>query len=191
MRKEVCSYCGHVNRIESKLESAYCQVCSLPLSPPKTNVSLPMSTEEVPSLFSRLLARAIDYLLLTILLILVDMVSQSAFHDGMLWFVNHVRGVTQINIALSIFLLTSIGYFVIFHTVAQQTLGKRMVQISTAKLNQKPANFFAYLLRELGLLLTWVTGGWLLIILLVSSEKRGFHDLISGVKVYSVTSQHS
>lgn len=181
MKSPSCPHC------QSPLaaKSSYCAICGMSLRPPASFLRPPES--DYAPLFPRILARLVDYTLIGILVCLVDWGSGGALLEGWEWFRLGIRGLSQITLALWVGVILFLGYFVIFHRLSGQTPGKWFCRVAVLKKGVAPAGWVANVLRELGVWLTVLTGGWLFLMCVFSSKNKAFHDFLSGVEVYQVT----
>lgn len=70
------------------------------------------------------------------------------------------------------------GYFVLFHGMAGQTIGKWLLGLKVVGVNQEPITYGRALTRCVGILLSAFLGlGFLWV--LFNREKRGWHDLLA------------
>ncbi len=183
MKTRTCPHCQHALP-QGNLR--FCPVCGLSLQPATTFPDYSYQPLETAPLVSRFLARMIDYIIITILTQLGDRLSDGMLFQSVEWWEYGVEDLPQTPLVLAIFLLLWIGYFVVFHSAAGQTPGKWLCRIIVLNRQRKPLYVWQSLLRELGWVLTLLTGGVLLLKLLFHSERRGFHDMLSQANVYAL-----
>ena len=175
-----CPHCHHT--IPSDRLS-YCPICGLSLQPERT-LQYFVSENDYASLGARLLARLIDYTIIGILACLIDWKTRGALVEGWQWFSYGITQLAQVTIALWIGILLFSGYFVIFQSLSGRTPGKWLCQIIVLKQGHLIPGVVSNIFREIGIGLTFLTGGWLLLIPIFSSKNKGFHDFLSGVEVF-------
>lgn len=164
-------------------------MCGLSLTP----LALPEKHlyDTPAALSARLLARLIDYTLIAIMACLSDWMSGGAFYEGLNLLSEGIDGLPQVKYAIVLELILIIGYFIIFHSLNGQTPGKYICGIIVLRKGQDVPNLFANLLREIGIWISILTGGWLFLIHLFSPGKRGFHDFMGMASVYRMDDMQS
>ena len=167
--------------------SSYCTRCNLPLNSQKTALSARL--ERVAPLFARCLARLIDYTLVGIFFVISDWLTRGAFFQGLRWFTLGIRDLPEVDYAIMLWGVLGLGYFIIFHTLTGQTLGKYCCHIIVMKEGRRLPGWGASCLRELGILFVFITGGWLFLIQLISAQQKGVQDMLSGTQVYAQESE--
>ncbi len=96
----------------------------------------------------------------------------------------HDRSLTGDNLKFFLQLLLfawialSVGYFVLFHGMGGQTVGKWLLGLRVVGANQGPISYSQSLIRCIGYVLSGLFGLGFLWILL-SREKRGWHDFLA------------
>lgn len=182
MKVQNCPHCDH--EISSK-RTSFCPVCGLALVQKQSFTQNSIhDNKNYAALGARLLARMIDYVFLGVLALVIDLLTQGAFLDGLEWLSYGISGISQVTYALELGIILFLGYFVIYQTFSGQTLGKWFCQIRVLKENGQIPGLFSNSFREMGLIFTFMTGGWLFLIIIFSGKNKGFHDFLSGVAVY-------
>lgn len=132
--------------------------------------------DQAPGFFRRLAAVCYDTLLLIAVLfvataIVLPLNGGKAFSDGRLYY--------------SAYLLTiSFGFFGWFWTHGGQTLGMRAWKIKVLSFDRQPLTWKQALIRFLAALLSWGIGGLGFLWIVVSRDKRAWHDSLSKTAVY-------
>ncbi|MBF0287481.1 MAG: RDD family protein [SAR324 cluster bacterium] len=187
MKKNTCPHCQ--NKIPQQKAILFCPICGLSLLSAPTQIHS-IHKGEYASLGSRLLARLLDYTIIGIIACLIDWITQGSFIEGLEWFRYGIASVSQVTYSVWTGAILFLGYFVIFQSLSGQTPGKKLCQIVVLQQSrediEKIPGFFSNLVREAGIWITWITGGWLFLLLLVSPKNRGFHDFLSRVEVYQI-----
>jgi uncharacterized RDD family membrane protein YckC len=73
----------------------------------------------------------------------------------------------------------SITYFVLFHGMDGQTIGKRLLGLRVVGAEQSPITYRQALLRYFALIVAFMPLAVGVLWILVNREKRGWHDLIA------------
>lgn len=164
----------------------HCPMCGLPTHR-ELDWAFSHEAENQPAwLLARLLARGIDYTMVTILAVVFNLLTFGSFFKGLEWFEAGLRSSQEVIAVLMLFVLT-MGYFIVFHLLHGQTLGKRVLRIQVRPhANSRTASHpgvISNLVRELIVLFCFSTGGWLFLLPILSSRRRALHDLLSGTAV--------
>lgn len=180
-----CPHCHYQIPINNSMDRAFvdCIICGQPLNVIST--FCPVISTNTPPRTLRLLARGIDYLLIAIGLLTIDSFTGRVFHRAFHWLHYGILTVPQVTTPLLLIYGVSCIYFVLFHSLSGQTIGKWCCGLIVLSSQLRRLSVFRQILREFIVGLTFVME-WLWLILLFSSKKRGFHDWITGSQVYSV-----
>ena len=131
--------------------------------------------------FRRAVAFSIDLLVLSILSVALFYFAYVGYSVGL---AAHHQSLSSDNldvfllfVSLAWFSLVS-GYFVLFHGMGGQTVGKWLLGLRVVGPNQEPITYSRALLRWIA---TWVSAicGLGFLWVLFSREKRGWHDLLA------------
>ncbi|MGH7770833.1 MAG: RDD family protein [Candidatus Binatia bacterium] len=121
---------------------------------------------------------------LLVLLLFFSLLSYLAYVGYRVGLSAHDQSLTGDNLKFFLKLLLlagialSVGYFVLFHGMEGQTVGKWFLGLRVVGANQGPISYSQSLIRCFGYLLSGLSGvGFLWI--LFSREKRGWHDLLA------------
>lgn len=182
MKTQPCPHCQHPIP-QRKLR--FCPVCGLSLKTTPTR-ELSVDPENYAHLGARLLARAIDYTILGILVCLIDWLTGGAFLKGIELFGYGLSHIAHVQYTLALGIILFLGYFVIFQSLCGQTPGKHICRVVVLRKGRQIPGIIQNIFRELGVWFTFMTGGWLFLIYFFSPRHKGLHDFLSGVEVYSL-----
>ena len=131
-------------------------------------------------LLKRFLARLIDYQLISLLYLLCDQMTYGVISSDLQWFTKQITVIPTQTLSLILFFLLFAGYFIFFHTLIGQTLGKHICSIRVNHITKKsPPSPFESLLREIACLFSLMIGGWPILFVFFSNRRRSLHDWLS------------
>jgi uncharacterized RDD family membrane protein YckC len=144
--------------------------------------SAPVAEPRWGGFFRRLGAFCLD---VAILLLLTALMGIMAFVGYKVGLAAHQRAVSIDNAAPLVLVLTmgwsllTTGYFVLFHGMDGRTIGKRLLGLRVVGPEQTPITYYQAFLRWLGLVLAVVPLAAGVLWILLSREKRGWHDYLA------------
>jgi uncharacterized RDD family membrane protein YckC len=131
----------------------------------------------------RVVARMIDYQIILITFVICDFLVEGLITSNIQWLLKHVVEIPSQPLTFVLLIMLFFGYFILFHSLNGQTLGKYIcgIRVTSQKpllLNDHPKspNLVRNILREAGWILSILLGGWPLLLIILNQNRRGIHD---------------
>jgi uncharacterized RDD family membrane protein YckC len=161
----------------------------VPVPPRVAALSAPVAEPRWGGFFRRAGALCLD---LAILLLLAALMGIMAFVGYKVGLAAHHRALSIDNAAPLVLFLTlgwsflTAGYFVLFHGMDGSTIGKRLLGLRVVGPGQSPITYHQAFLRCLALVLAVVPLAAGVLWILLTREKRGWHDYLARTWVIRV-----
>jgi len=128
-----------------------------------------------------------DFVLLAIVGISFIVAAEAAMSTGETSFIPSLE--TLIDLSVPYFLVLfflAFGYFTLFHFLVGQTPGKMLTRLRVETIEGEPLSFSQAFLRSVGGLLQLLPAGLGYLVMLTSSERRGWNDRLAGTRVVAL-----
>ena len=135
------------------------------------------------TLIRRVIARLIDYQIISIMFVICDFLVEGVITSNIQWLLKHVVEIPSQPLSFVLLIILFFGYFILFHSLNGQTPGKyicsiRVISQKPLRLNANPQSpdLVRNVLRESGWMLSLILGGWPLLLVFLNRNRRGIHD---------------
>ncbi|MCD6582663.1 MAG: RDD family protein [Desulfuromusa sp.] len=128
-----------------------------------------------------------DFILLAIVGISFIVAAEAAMSTAETSFIPSLE--TLIDLSVPYFLVLfflAFGYFTLFHFLVGQTPGKMLTRLRVETIEGEPLSFSQAFLRSVGGLLQLLPAGLGYLVMLTSSERRGWNDRLAGTRVVAL-----